>query len=361
MATPLSALLGRVAPRASGTERRTASTASLNALLAARPISANALPVQPFNAEQTCFHRAATDDGTFAIGSQSTVALVSDAAAEAELLCTPALFGPPMQIEWRLDASVVLLAQLGHREPGCVSIFDVTRDGGLIEPSLVERPRQHGSVWCAAWCHARTDAFAVGGTRRAYFCVLAQGTSRRRDLSSDTSDVFCTAFNEAGTVLFHGARDGNVRSVDLRAGPPAVSSHLPLLHDDGSVSKIVVEHDALLLVASRNGVVQRWDLRMPRDATHRFAVPVHSALQPLAMSATSDVLQRCSSGVPLLAVGTSEGHVHLWPLGARSDTKPIRTHALGVSGITGLQFDNAASLTTLWAQSTSSGVVKLAA
>ncbi len=349
---------------ASHNERRTAAAASLSALVAARPFQAHTLPVQPFAGEQTCFQWSSAGDACCAIGSQTTVSLISAASAAlvADLVCTPPLFGPPMQLEWSRDSHLILLAQLGHREPGCVSVFSPALAAPLVEPLHVERPRQHGSVWCAAWCHARGDAFAVGGTRRAYFCSFGSGAPRRRELPSDASDVFCTAFSEPGTFLFHGARDGNVRSVDLRAGPPVVSSHLPLLHDDGSVSKIVVEHDTLLLVARRSGVVQRWDLRMPRDATHRFVVPVHNALQPLAMSATSDVLSRRSSGVPLLAVGTSEGHVHIWPLSASTDSKPIRTLAVGVSGITGLQFDESVeSLTALWVQSTTSGVVRFAA
>jgi WD40 repeat protein len=344
---------------------------TLSALLTARPVRRlnDALLLQPFAAEQVCMDVPAASVGRLvAVGSLASAAVVSERALLTQLLCQASAFGHPVALQWHALAgdSLLLMAQFGEREAGRVCMFRVVRDGEpLLEPSFTLRLRSTGSVWCSAWHPLRTDAFAAGGSGRAYFCVADGGAARVRELASDKSDVFCVAFDARGTIVHHGARDGNVRTVDLRAGPPAVASHLPLLHHGGSVSSIAVENSCELLVASHSGVVQRWDVRSCRAATETFVCPMHNPLTKLAVATTSDILNPQTAGVPLLAAGSSDGFVHLWSLKrGGGESRPLRSIAVGMNlPVTALKFDDtgssSAALTSLWVQTRTTGVVKV--
>jgi hypothetical protein len=330
----------------------------------------HALCVQPFAQEQTCFDVAeSATPSRFVIGSQSSAVVLSATALCTHLVSVPNQFGPAVSVQWHPRENVVLLAQFGFHQPGRVAAFRIVRDGEpLTEPFDTVQPRRSGSIWCAAWNPVRENCFVVGGTRSAHVCVLDGGQARphSRPLFSDDSDVFCAKFCTRGDVVFHGARDGNVRTFDLRAGPPTRvphGSHAALMKQRSCVSSIVVESDVELLVASHFGTVHRWDLRTCRATPECITVPGHNPIQPLEMCATSDVHVRQSARLPLIATGASHGAVQLWPLhGAHASTKPIRTLPLALSGSLRLRFDNddlpPGKLVALWSLSSGAGLVR---
>lgn len=331
--------------------------------------------VQPFAQEQTCFDVA--NGAHFVIGSQSSAVVLSRTALQSHLVCAPREFGPVVAAHWHHAEPVVLLAQFGFHQPGRVAAFRVPRHhrddddddvGGadpLVEPHQIATPRRSGSVWCAGWNRAHDSTVVVGGTRAAHVCVL-DARAHSRALFSDDSDVFCAKFCSRGNVVFHGARDGNVRSFDLRAGPPARvphGSHAALMKQRSSVSSIVVESDVELLVASHFGTVHRWDLRTCRATPECVVVPGHNPIQPLEMCATSDAHVPQSARLPLIATGASNGSVQLWPLhGARATTKPLRTLPLALAGSLRLRFDDdvpPGHLAALWSLSNAAGLIRV--
>eukprot|EP01108_Squamamoeba_japonica_P006979 TRINITY_DN5792_c0_g1_i1.p1 TRINITY_DN5792_c0_g1~~TRINITY_DN5792_c0_g1_i1.p1 ORF type:complete len:437 (-),score=194.90 TRINITY_DN5792_c0_g1_i1:676-1986(-) len=296
----------------------------------------------------TCFAVRSQSDYV-ALGSQGGVTVLNRTRVQAGLALRAQVFGPATATSWHArHDGVLLVTQFGQQRSGRVVVarVDDADDSVLRLPQWSRHPRQNGSLWCVGWLGDADDACVAGGTRAAHLLHgIGQLGGSVRLLWSDKSDVFAVASDARGDTVFHGARDGLVRTVDVRAPSGSRAprgSHAPPMRVAGSVSHIAVERgECSLLVASHAGVVERHDRRMLRALPLcSWTVPNHSPLQPLALA----VGGRDDVRAPLFATGSSGGRVLLWS--ARGDAQSVRAPLCTVrdadqSRIVALAFDAA--------------------
>jgi WD40 repeat protein len=166
-------------------------------------------------------------------------------------------------------------------ENASLSLFELSTDRRVFSYRL-----RIGSLWSSEF-HPRDEracTIALGLSRSA--ALLDRVRFNARYFYSDKSDVFALAFDADGRWLFSGARDGCVRTVDLRAPTESADehgassrfgrsqrggSHTPLLAHSSSVSCVRVLADQhYLLCCATDGTLYRWDRRMDRSPVLTF-------------------------------------------------------------------------------------------
>ncbi|KYQ93343.1 hypothetical protein DLAC_06013 [Tieghemostelium lacteum] len=170
----------------------------------------------------------------------------------------------------KMDSDLMAVGYLGSMSsPGSVDIYSL-RSQEVRQISSIKIPK--GSLWSTEW-HPLSYSLCTGSFG---YCSLWDLNIGKRIFNQflSKSDIFSQEFNNRGTLLFNGSRDGGIRTLDLRLSPndskveslqsPFDSNSLHRHQSSICCMRSLRNDDNYLLVSSMDGDLCQWDRRNNR-------------------------------------------------------------------------------------------------